>query len=234
MSAERLVVGVDGCRSGWVVVIASAQERTPIRSVEVVDDISTVIAAGRSDRYAAIAIDMPIGLPDSGTRACEPALRKLLGARSSSVFPVPPRGVLGSATHEEAVRRGREIDGRGVTIQAFNILRKIEQLDGSIDPDDQRFTFESHPESAFALLAGAPLTSKKRLVAGREERLALLADPFPDSADLLRSRPRGCAPDDVLDAAAIAWSARRWLEGEALEFGDDSLDARGLRMRVII
>ena len=234
MTDERLVVGVDGCRAGWVVVVASARERTPIRSVEIVEDIATVIAHGRSGRYSAIAIDMPIGLPDRGTRGCEPALRKLLGARSSSVFPVPPRGVLGSPSHEEAVRRGREIDGRGVTIQAFNILRKIEQLDASIEPDDQRFTFESHPESAFAVLAGAPLESKKRLVAGREERLALLAEPFPDSETLLRSRLPGSAPDDVLDAASIAWSARRSILGEALEFGDDALDARGLRMRVIV
>jgi hypothetical protein len=33
--------------------------------------------------------------------------------------------------------------------------------------------------------------------------------------------------DDVLDAVAAAWSARRWLGGEALEFGDGTRDRRG-------
>ena len=46
---------------------------------------------------AAIAIDMPIGLPDridGSGRAAERAVRPLLGARQSSVFTIPARAAI--------------------------------------------------------------------------------------------------------------------------------------------
>ncbi len=138
------------------------------------------------------------------------------------------------ADHAEALRRSRAIDGRGISIQAFNLLAKIAEVDAAIDPELTDAVVEAHPESAFAELAGAPLPTTKRTAEGRAQRLALLAEPFPDSAALLTGRLRGAAPDDVLDAAAAAWSARRWAAGTALVLGDGSLDRRGLPMRVAI
>ena len=229
-----LVAGVDGCRTGWVVAIAEARSETPLLSVEVVTEIGDLFDRVRSGELAAVAIDMPIGLPDSGTRACDVATRARLGRKGSSVFPAPPRPVLGSADHAEAVRRSRAIDGRGVTIQAFNILAKIEQLDNAFDPALADVIVEAHPESVFATLEGSPLTTKKRLVEGRRERLALLVSIFPESDDLLSRRLPGTAPDDVLDAAAITWTARRWLSGDAIILGDGSSDALGRPMRVAI
>lgn len=234
--AERagLVAGIDGCRTGWVVAIADSRPDTPLIRVEIVTAIDEIVDRVRSGEFAAVAIDMPIGLPDSGTRACDVATRARLGRKGSSVFPAPVRAVLGSADHAEAVKRSRAIDGRGVTIQAFNILAKIEQLDCAFDPDLTDRIVEAHPESVFATLAGSPLLTKKRLVAGRLERLALLDPVFPDSEELLVGRLTGAAPDDILDAAAIAWTARRWLAGEAIVLGDGSLDSLGRPMRVAI
>ncbi len=229
-----LVAGVDGCRTGWVVAIADARSDTPLVDIEVVSEIAGLVERVRSGEFAAVAIDMPIGLPDSGTRACDVATRARLGRKGSSVFPAPPRPVLGSADHAEAVRRSRAIDGRGVTIQAFNILAKIEQLDDAFDPALIDRIVEAHPESVFAMLDGSPLATKKRLVEGRLERLGLLGSIFPDSVDLLSRRLPGTAPDDVLDAAAIAWTARRWLAGDAIVLGDGSSDALGRPMRVAI
>jgi predicted RNase H-like nuclease len=132
------------------------------------------------------------------------------------------------------VRRSRAIDGRGISIQAFNLLAKIAEVDAAIDPVLTEAVVEAHPESAFAELAGAPLPTTKRTAEGRAARLALLAGPFPRSAGLLAAPARGAAADDVLDAAAAAWSARRWASGTALVLGDGSLDSRGLPMRVAV
>ena len=68
-----------------------------------------------------------------------------------------------------------------------------------------------HPELSFAELAGAPLAETKHSPAGRARRRALLAGagvPLPASVP-------GAAEDDLLDAAAVAWSARRIAAGTA-------------------
>jgi len=233
-SVDALVAGVDGCRSGWVVATTRASGPGPILSIEVVAHIGEVFERVRAGELVAVGLDMPIGLPDAGRRACDDLTRARLGPRRSSVFPTPPRPVLGSADHAEALRRSRAIDGRGVSIQAFNLLAKIAEVDAAIDPALTAAVVEAHPESAFAELAGAPLLTTKRTAEGRAARLHLLAEPFPGSAALLTTRAPGAAADDVLDAAAAAWSARRWAAGTALVLGDGSVDAHGLPMRVAV
>jgi predicted RNase H-like nuclease len=229
-----MVAGVDGCRSGWVVASTPAHGPAPVVSIEVVAHIAEVFDRVRAGVLIAVGLDMPIGLPDAGARACDDRARARLGPRRSSVFPTPPRPLLGSADHAEACERGRALDGRGISIQAFNLLAKIAEVDDAIDPHLTEQVVEAHPESAFAELAGAPLLTTKRTPAGRAERLALLADPFPGSDVLLTARAPGAAADDVLDAAAAAWSARRWAQGAALVLGDGSVDRRGLPMRVAV
>jgi predicted RNase H-like nuclease len=199
-----------------------------------VASIDEVFGRVRRGELAAVGLDMPFGLPERGPRACDVEARARLGPRRSSVFPTPARPLLGSADHAEAVARGRALDGRGISIQAFNLLAKIAEVDAAIDPELADHVVEAHPESAFAELAGAPLPSTKRTPEGRADRLALLATPFPGSAELLTARVPGAAADDVLDAAAAAWSARRWAAGAAIVLGDGSLDARGLPMRVAV
>jgi predicted RNase H-like nuclease len=233
-AGDALVAGVDGCRAGWVVAVTAAEGPAPIVSIDVVAHIGEVFDRVRSGELVAVGLDMPIGLPDAGPRACDDLTRRRLGPRRSSVFPTPPRPVLGSADHAEALRRSRAIDGRGISIQAFNLLPKIAEVDAAIDPGLADAVVEAHPESAFAELAGAPLLTTKRTAEGRSRRLALLARPFPRSADLLTTRLRGAAADDVLDAAAAAWSARRWATGTAIVLGDGTLDGRGLPMRVAV
>ena len=214
--------------------ITPVHEPAPVLSIEVVAHVADVFERVRAGHLVAVGLDMPIGLPDAGPRACDDLTRARLGPRRSSVFPTPPRPLLGCADHAEACARGRAIDGRGISIQAFNLLAKIAEVDDAIDPHLAEQVVEAHPESAFAEIAGAPLLTTKRTVAGRAERLALLADRFPGSDVLLTARAQGAAADDVLDAAAAAWSARRWAQGTALVLGDGSVDGRGLPMRVAV
>jgi predicted RNase H-like nuclease len=93
-SGSPRVAGVDGCRAGWVVVLRDRQ--TGAARARVVRDFAAVL--GLPEAPAAIAIVVPIGLPDfalPGGRACDRGARALLPSRASSVFSAPSRAALG-------------------------------------------------------------------------------------------------------------------------------------------
>jgi predicted RNase H-like nuclease len=90
---------------------------------------------------------------------------------------------------------------------------------------------EVHPELAFAALAGAPMPHPKRSAAGRAERIAALRPAVAGIDRLAAQRLAGSAVDDVLDACALAWSARRLAAGAGEVVGGD-VDDTGLVMRV--
>jgi predicted RNase H-like nuclease len=78
---------------------------------------------------------------------------------------------------------------------------------------------EAHPELCFAALAGAPLPERKHSWAGAVRRRALLAAAGIEVPDDLG--PAGAVPvDDVLDAAAVAWTAARVAAGAARSLPD--------------
>jgi predicted RNase H-like nuclease len=202
------------------------------RSIKRVDDLSGIVADLDSARLGAVAIDIPIGLPDEGSRRCDLEARKLIGLRRNSVFPAPFRSVLGALTYEDAATRCRAVSGKSLSLQAFGILPKIAEVDDLMSPDRQRHLVEIHPEVCFTVLAGAPMAQHKATLEGRAERLLALRGVF-SAVDLdAQVRVRGTSPDDILDAFAAAWSATRWLSGRHVQLGGD-IDSRGLRMEMI-
>ena len=160
-------------------------------------------------------IDIPIGLP-GGARACDLEARVLLGPRRSSIFPAPSRRLLDE----------REYAGQ-CSLQLWNILDKVREVDRLMSPALQRRVYEGHPETSFALLAGAPLRWKKKTALGAAERRALLAPHFGEIP-----RVPGAAMDDVLDAHALLWSAHRIAGGKAQVLGAPQRDRRGLRCHI--
>jgi predicted RNase H-like nuclease len=218
-----VVAGVDGCRAGWFVAIADG---TALR-LEVRATFADVLRL-LDDGVTHLAVDMPIGLPTRGSRACDLDARRLLGRRRSSVFPAPPRSVLGVRNYQVALRTKREIDGVGLSKQAFNLLPKIAEVDAAITPVLQQRVVESHPELAFARLAGRPLEAPKRETAGRATRSALLES----SCGARPPTPRGAADHDALDAIALTVTAGRLAEGRAERLGDGTRDAHGLAMEI--
>lgn len=222
------VAGADGCRGGWVLAMLHPDRRLV---VEVVPRLDAAIADVDAGRLAALAVDMPMGLPDGGPRACDVAARQRLGARRSSVFPTPVRATLGAPTYAEALALSRGACGRGLSRQAYNLLGKMAELDAVVRPHLQDRVVEAHPEMAFARLGGEPCVHAKRTAEGRTERLALLRGA--GLGDLAGLRLAGAAPDDVLDAAALTLTAARVRDGAAERLGDGARDARGLRMEVV-
>ena len=156
-----------------------------------------------------VIIDVPIGLPESGRRACDLEARTRLGRRWMTVFTGARRPLLSMASWEEANVWGKQ-DGEGVTKQLFGILPKIREVDAYI-ASARNLTFrEGHPELSFYAAAGRPMEYNKKKAEGRDERLAALTSFIHGTMVrewLDRTRGSGAARDDILDALALCRSA---------------------------
>jgi len=186
------------------------------------------------------SIHAAIGLPNEGPRACDVEARAMLGRpRGSSVFPAPIRPMLSAVSHAHASRIGRENDGRGLMIQCWHILPKIHEIDAHLRryPSDRARDREIHPEVSFMIMAGRPMTHPKRKKAGRLERLALLKPVFGDGVGeaIQNRRALGAKPDDIIDAFAALWSARRFFDHSSISLPSASqqTDSKGIIMEIV-
>jgi len=207
------VLGLDGCKKGWVVAVAE-----PVRLVEMFiakDAGQAVDTAARHWDIDAVVIDMPIGLADTVPRVADEHARQRLGERRSSVFDVPIRRALEARSNAEANRISKEINGRGVGSMSYALREKILEIDEFVRSASVTVR-EGHPEVSFAALAGRPLRYYKKTLPGALERRALLesAGLLPD-VDAEIALKRQASFDDINDAAIMAWTALRVTSGEA-------------------
>lgn len=231
------VVGVDGCKGGWLAVVrdtgrgAFTFEIFPTWKAL----LDTLIAA------PCIAVDMPIGLVTSGRRPCDTLARKRLGrGRAASVFAPPRRPMLAFSTYDQANSWGKsapggDSSGGGLSKQAWNITPKIRDIDSAITPADQSRIIEAHPELVFQYLNGGVCPKRKRSAAGFEQRLDLLSARGFDglAAAIHNVDPKQAAGDDLLDACALAIAAQRKVQGTAVRLcGDPLRDDRGRKMEI--
>jgi predicted RNase H-like nuclease len=220
------VLGVDGCRGGWLAADLGDDDQV---SWEWTDGVGELLWRPGD----VVAIDIPIGLPDSGVRACDVQARRALGRRGATVFPAPVRSVLDCTTYAEARRLLAVAGDRSMSAQAFGIVAAVRQVDEHITRDDEERVLEAHPELAFALMGDRAPLPGKRTAEGVALRRQLLDTWLPDSTSVIAAAPARARPDDVLDALACAWVARRWRAGSACVFGDGARDSRGLLMRIV-
>ena len=214
------VTGVDACRRGWVAVsldgpglVAGRDDgtgRIRVAAVRAHETLAGVLGGIEGDEASVVAIDMPLGLLESGWREADREARGLLGPRRSSVFAIPPREVWAQASYQAASRRCRELTGQGFSIQTWGLRAKL------LEADRYRGTcghplYEVHPELAFGAMAGAPLAHSKHTAAGRDLRRELLS-----RVGIVVALVPGAPVTDTLDAAAVAWSAWRIATGQAV------------------
>jgi len=76
------------------------------------------------------------------------------------------------------------------------------------------------------------MAHNKKTKEGAAERLAVLSPIFPEIAQHLGSRPPGVGNDDLLDAAAAAWTALRRYRGETRCVCTPERDAKGLEVTI--
>ena len=217
-----VAVGVDGWRNGWVGI---ELEDGVFRGAWTAADAGELLGAAAGADV--IAIDIPIGLPATGTRACDRAAKQLLGRRSSSLFLTPPRSVMEAEPYGAANALCKAQFGFGISRQAYGLRAKVLEIDGVDDPR----LHEVHPELAFRAMAGEVLPSKKTWAGVEARREALRLEGIVMPVDLGGAGP--VPVDDVLDAAAAAWTARRIANGSAGVVPENvELDERGKRMAI--
>jgi predicted RNase H-like nuclease len=235
------IAGVDGCPWGWIAVVGIEGESP---AVEVHPTLAGLLAA--HPKLAAIAVDMPIGLPDQigpGGRGPEAALRPHLGMRQSSVFSVPSRAAVYTPDYREACSVAMQTSDppRKISKQAFFLFPKIREIDALLrqDASARARIVESHPEGAFMVMnGGRPLAEPKKVKsrpwpAGLAERRALLLAAGIPEPVLAGKPPPGADFDDLLDACACHVVAGRWLRGEARSFpAAPGRDSQGLPMAI--
>jgi predicted RNase H-like nuclease len=209
-----VAVGVDACKTGWIAV---AVNEIGVLAAHYLPAIASL--PGTVPDASVVAIDIPIGLPESGRREADLAARARLGVRRSSVFFTPPRAVLEATTHAEATAASVRLTGLGLSQQSFALFPKLREVGDWVQTAPCP-VYEVHPELSFAVLLGAPASAPKKSWAGMAERRRAL-----ENAGLTLDHIRGdaamrAAVDDMLDATVAAWSARRIARGHALMIPD--------------
>jgi predicted RNase H-like nuclease len=209
---EEQVTGVDGCAGGWIAVTLSF---TGGPAAARVSSVTVAPALDALPLACVTGIDMPLGLLSAGWRDADLLARRALGRRGVTVFAIPPRPVWECETYAEASRVCRDLTGKGFSVQAWGLRRKIAEAQEfrrrASSATSTVQLYEVHPELAFAAMAGAPLPDSKHTPAG----LAVRRDLLAAAGITLPARVAGAAADDLLDAAAVAWSARRIATGRA-------------------
>lgn len=168
----------------------------------------------RFDPVNVIGVDIPIGLVPGGGRRADLEARVFLKGNASSVFAAPPLEVVDMDDYAAANALLERMGVAKMSRQAWALLPKIRETAAVAESDDR--VYEVHPETSFRAMAGAPLRYRKKSWNGLHERRRLLAVEgidVPESLDGVGAVPA----DDLLDAAAAAWSARRIAGGTAKE-----------------
>ena len=210
--AAHQVVGIDGYRHGWVAAIREGGEVLWSTASEA--DVSALLAPG-----CIAAIDMPIGLLDSGERDCDRLARAHLPGAAARVFPTPPRPVLELGLHapnDDVQRLCRALTGKGVSRQSLGLASRILVLDEALRSDPSDRVVEAHPEVSFCAMSGRPPLASKKSAAGVGQRMSALRSWLPAIDDLVARAPADVPIDDALDALACSWTAERWATGTAI------------------
>jgi predicted RNase H-like nuclease len=189
--------------------------------VLVAEDIAHLVGAARrrTPQLQVVAVDMPIGLPDDRVRATDSLARTRLPVRrKSSVFPTPSRAAVEHTAHPQASAANREALGVGLSIQAFHLIPKILDVDAFVRGGPPVSVLEAHPEVSLAEIDLACVVPSKITAEGAAARRAALRSVGLEVPAYLRGQ--GYAADDLVDACAVAWTARRYADGTAYSLPD--------------
>lgn len=201
------VAGVDGTRGGWVAVVLDDGRFARDHVVRPVETEFAELAD-----VEMIGIDVPIGF---GPRRADAAARAFLAGAASTVFTTPSREILSRPFGP----------GLGVNAQAHALGPRILHVT-ELARTDSRIR-EVHPEVSFrAMNELQPLRCRKKSAGGALERIELLRAHGIVLAEL--GVAAAVPLDDVLDAAAAAWTAQRIALGTAKSLPDppEAIDGR--------
>ncbi|MDB4737959.1 DUF429 domain-containing protein [Verrucomicrobiales bacterium] len=221
MDSKSIVVGVDGCKEGWVGV---AIDKNGAFIGSFLSKLLKDIISHFSDA-SVIGVDMPLKLVNKPFREADQLVRKELGVkRGRSVFPAIPNFMIDpkwiDLDPEDLNIESRKRFGCAFSRQTLNLKNKI--LEVNQCQSENLKIIEVHPEFCFMQMNdGMPQPCSKKTWNGMQQRLFLLKTKGIYLPSDLGSNTGNISPDDIIDAAAGAWTAKRFSEGLAVPHPED-------------
>ena len=220
-----LVAGIDVWRKQWVAVVL-CDGRYEEAFVEA--KLGRVLEALAGT--ASIGIDVPLGVTSGTTRrTADSEARKFVGPRRSSVFPTYPREVYEAPDYDAAREMCRNLTGGSISQQAYALKERLLELEGVAK--GRLGVFEVHPEVSFHEMAKRDLSWAKTSWNGLNERMQLLRDQGIKIATKI-DEIGNAGSEDLLDAAAAAWSANRIANGTASSLPAPPQEANGRQIAI--
>ena len=208
-----MFVGIDGYIDGWCCCIIQ-------------DGIRIELHKTLKDLYERIGIinltliDMPIGLSSKNNeRFIDFKLRTYLPKnKKSSVFTAPCREAVFSNDYNSAKKANQIITNRSISIQSWNISKKIKELDRFLisQKKNKLSIKESHPEFCFVNLNNNnPLIHSKKTNEGYNERLSILIRNSEGIEMVVKKsiekfKKEKVKKDDILDSIVLALTSKYW------------------------
>jgi predicted RNase H-like nuclease len=236
-AADPLFVGAHRSSEGWVSVAFSRNEFADAA----VDTEAGQLWSRVEDQAERVLVDVPVGLIEDGDPERPPnrLAREALGNRAATVTTPPVREATRKRRFPAAERTMQRKTGSKLSRAAFAASEAIAAVDELLQevPKSREVVGEAHPELCFRAFAGEPMAYDRTTAGGYAERLRTLAEFDRDAPPTVQSAAEAVAGadvrvEDVLDAAALAYTARRG-PGELRTLPPDpERDTTGLPMRL--
>jgi predicted RNase H-like nuclease len=209
------IIGIDGCKSGWFSVWQNPDDSIQSSIFSTLNHLKDFF---NDEAHLIIGIDMPVVLSDFIPREADQLARKLLSKKASSVFTAPTPEMLEQPNYERASYVSKRLFGKSMSLQSWYLFPKIKDVQ-TIIHDAHINLYEIHPELSFrAMNHEEVILESKKSKEGFEIRNALLKRHFEsfDFESIRNLYPRKDVMDnDILDAMAVLWSAKRIQANEA-------------------
>ena len=204
-----LIIGIDGCKSGWFSVWENQDGN--IES-SIFTNLNKLKNFFKHENHLIVGIDMPVVLSELIPRQADQLARKLLSKKASSIFTAPTPEMLAQPNYEKASLVSKRLFGKSMSLQSWYLFPKIKDVQTMIHHEDMQI-YEIHPELSFRAMNNEQviLESKKSHegFAIRNSLLALRFKHFIFEEIRNQYAKKDVMDDDILDALAVLWSAKR-------------------------
>lgn len=228
------ILGLDACKMGWC-GIGSINNRLFWGCFSGLEEV-----VNKYPMINRILIDIPIGLSSKNfKRTVDAKARTLLGHRKSSIFSPPCREAVYAENYKEALALNKKIEGKGISVQAYNISSKIKETDLWVDQKSSNIQiFEAHPELCFKTLNNNTdvefskhtkegIDQRKNIIFSHDEALKSVFENL--MSDFKRNQVKR---DDILDAMALYLINKNSEELKIIS-DDNSIDETGKKVGIV-
>ena len=210
------VIGIDGCRAGWITAKVGDKNSLIFHIVENLNDDYL-----KQSNLSYIGIDIPLHLSHTGKRLAEIEARGLLKKRACTIFSPPTLNALMAKNYIDACDVNFKECGKRISKQSWNLFPKIIEAHTFLENNSisKLGVFEVHPELSFMAMNDMNLIEvSKKTDIGKEIRIKLIQKFFPNfSFESVRNKYKKnqVLDDDILDSISVLWSTQRIVDNIA-------------------